>query len=206
MASDTSLVPLTRLLADEHRLIQRSVVLLARFCAHVRRADEFDPGLAHQFLHFFRVFLEHHLRREELVLFPWIRQHADAESNAAVDVLQAEHAESRELLSAIEAILEALERHPSDPESRACFCAFGERYAALLSEHDWKEDHLLYPLAEYLDDASHELRTRVPEGFVSCLQDPEEFSRWAEDVEALACDWPREEVDLHRESLLRDHV
>jgi len=206
MTSDPSLVPLTQVLADEHRLIQRAVVLLARFSAHVRRSDEFDPGLARQFLRFFRVFGEHHIQREEHVLFPWIRQHADAESSAAVGVLLAEHAESRELLSAIEAILEALERGPSDPESRACFSAFGERYAMLLSEHDWKEDHLLYPLAEYLDAVDHELQAQVSEGFVSCLEDPEEFSRWADDVEALAADWPREEVDLHRDSLLRDHV
>lgn len=197
MRTESHLAPLTQVLADEHRLIQRSVVLLARYCAQVRRAGEVDLALARQFLRFFRVFAAHHMRREEQVLFPWIRSHGDPANDAAVAVLLAEHGESRELLSALESILQALERGPDDVEPRSCFCAFGERYARLLSEHDWKEDHLLFPLADYLDAASHELRAKAPQGFVSCLEDPDEFSRWAEDVEALAWDWPREEVDLH---------
>lgn len=204
--SGLSVAPLTQVLAEEHRLIQRSVVLLARFCAHVRTAEELDLGLARQFLRFFRVFAEHHLRREERVLFPWILRHADTRSQEAVAVLLAEHGESRELLSAIDAILVDLGRRPDEDESRACFCAFGERYARLLSEHDWKEDHLLYPLAEYLDAANHDLVAAVPEGFASCTEDPEEFARWVDDVEALAWDWPREEVDLHADPLKGDHV
>jgi len=65
---------------------------------------------------------------------------------------------------------------------------------------------LLYPLAEYLDASSNELRSRVPEGFAGCLEDPVEFTRWAADVEAQARGWPREEVDLHTDSLMKDHV
>jgi len=202
----TEEAPLTQVLEGEHRLIQRSVVLLARHCAETRASEEVDSGLGRQFLRFFRVFAEHHMRREERMLFPWIQSHGDEASRAAVAVLLAEHGEARELLAAIEAILEALERKPEDPEARACYCAFGERYARLLSEHDWKEDHLLYPLAEYLDAATHELSTAVREGFQSCLQDPEEFQRWVDDVEGLAWNWPREEVDLHADPLPGDHV
>jgi len=205
MATETHLAPLTQVLAEEHRLIQRTVVLLARYCARLRHGGEVDAALGRQFLRFFRVFAAHHMRREEQVLFPWVRSHGDPENDAAVAVLLAEHGESRELISALQSVLEALAESPEAIEPRACFCAFGERYARLLSEHDWKEDHLLYPLADFLDAASHDLQAHCPEGFVSCLEDPDEFSRWVDDVEALAWAWPREEVDLHADPRGRDH-
>lgn len=193
----TPLVPLTQVLAGEHRLIQRSVVLLARYCARIRRTGEVDPALARQFVRFFRVYYDHHMRREERLLFPWVRRRGDERSSEAVAVLLAEHRETREIVVALETIVEALARDPRDPEPGTCFCATAERLARLLSEHDWKEDHLLYPLADYLDAATRDLLAEVPDGYSSCVKDPQEFSRWAEDVEALAFDWPREEVDLH---------
>ncbi len=194
--------PLTERFLAQHRLIQRAVHLLARLAEQTRATQELDVGLGRQFVRFFRVFLAEHHQEEERVLFPWLIRHGLAEE--PLRHLVDEHRASERQLQSLTSLLDLLAAPVGDEDvsSRERFCDDAERYAAMLSEHDWKEDHVLYPMTDLLDH-DHELWTREIEGARSCLDDPDEFPRWVEDVERLAGDWPPARVRLHVEHALQ---
>jgi hemerythrin-like domain-containing protein len=186
--------PLTRHFTGQHHWIQRAVRLLARQTAHLRSGGVLDLALFRQFVHFFKGFAEEHHQEEERILFPWLRGHGVEPQVLAG--LCAEHDESREHLKTLTDHLDTLEARTGDPDALEALLAGAERYAALISEHDWKEDHILYPMTEFLDTEC-ELALEHPTGYQSCLEDPQEFKRWIEDVEAMALTWPSEDVELH---------
>ena len=199
--------PLFEVLTGEHALLHRGVRLLARFAEHARREGQVEADLARGFLRFFKVFGEHHRRHEERDLFPWLHDAGLQDQGGPLGSLRAEHRETRELLASMEVLIDALEDPPVPTESLECFCAFAERFASLLSEHEWKENHILYPLAAYLgwpDDP--ESMTWPVEGDEEAEGGPgarlrEEFTNWVEAVERQALSWPPARIDLHPEPL-----
>jgi len=197
MSNHLSREPLTSHFLRQHRLIRRAARLLARYSAHVHATGELDPALVRQFVHFFRGYLHPHHEEEERILFPWLRGHGLGEEPLAN--LVREHAESRAALAQI------ADRCEGDEVagSATSVADLAKDYATKLATHDWKEDHILYPLADLMDE-DHDLVTELHEGYTSCRDDPEKHPRWVEDVESLAVDWPDTEIALPLEAPVRE--
>lgn len=142
---------LTALLSEQHRLIQRAVVALARLCAHLRRDGEVQREAGDALLRFLREYADsHHHAAEEDVLFPWMISQGFPREAGPIAVMLHEHGEARAHVQAMADAHGALSASASDAAARASFVEHGESYATLLWQHIWKEDGILYPMAEEL--------------------------------------------------------
>ena len=125
-------------LAREHRLIERALGILARFCDEAVRTKTLDPAFARELLRFIREFADrtHHLK-EERILFPAI----DARSFFPGCGLLSEHELGRLRVRNMAA---AVERWSAgDAEARMAFVRQARSYVSLLQAHIAKEDDCL---------------------------------------------------------------
>ena len=138
-----------RVLMAEHRFIERFLDA-ARGCA-ARLADPAGTALSRSDLAriaaFIREFADaHHHGKEEEILFATMIEHGFSDTTGPLAVMLSDHTEGRRLTGIVREIggrtgdLTADERR----EAAAALSA----YAELLSAHIWKEDQVLYPMAE----------------------------------------------------------
>ncbi|HED65387.1 MAG TPA: hemerythrin domain-containing protein [Planctomycetes bacterium] len=192
MATGSYKERLTARFLGQHELLQRTSHLLARHAAYLRTGADLDEALLHQFLHFFRSFLLDHQDLEESRLFPWLNRHGVSQSPLAK--LLEEHMQARRDLEGLARAVEGMiESHGADSD-RETYARLAEEFALALAAHDWKENHILYPLADLID-VDEELLARGDED-QDWTMDEEESRRWVEDVEALALNWPAPAVNL----------
>lgn len=177
---------------EQHGILQRGARLLARHAAYVSGEADIDAALLHQFSHFFRTFLLDHQALEERVLLPWLSEHGV--SHGALSNLLREHLQARRDLDALtESIDRLLSGGGRDPD-RANYACCAEEFALALAAHDWKENHILYPLADLIDEAGDLVTSGAEESGWAMGRDA--ARRWVEDVEGLALHWPEPAVTL----------
>ena len=188
-------VLLTDLLTREHRLIQRGAVALARLCAHVRHGGELDPDVAGEFVRFFRDYADdHHHAKEEDILFPWMKASGFMQGAGPIEVMLMDHCQSREHMAAMDAARERVRASADDQEARELFIRHGEAYATLLWQHIWKEDNILYPMAERLGPGTAGLYDPAGDSERDTAAVETEFGALIEGMEARATGWPQEDV------------
>lgn len=130
---------LTECLQTDHRRLDAILVeckaqaAAGRFAAAADRFTTFREGLAR------------HIDAEEDVLFPALAQHTP-HARGPVSVMRSEHVQIREWMATLARALAA-----ADP---AWSSVMGE-LEEVLSGHNAKEEHVLYPMA---DEATHEAR------------------------------------------------
>ena len=125
-------------LAREHRLIERALDVLRRFCDDVVRTRTLDSAVAGDLLRFLREFADvtHHLK-EERILFPAI----EANGFFPGCGLESEHEVSR---TRVRNMAAAVERWSAgDAEARKVFVQQARSYLNLLRSHIAKEDDCL---------------------------------------------------------------
>lgn len=125
-------------LSREHRLIERGLDVLRRFCDDVMRTKTLEPTVASGLLRFLREFadLTHHLK-EERILFPAI----EARGFFPGCGLVSEHERGRTRVGNMAA---AVERWSAgDAEARRVFVQQARSYINMLREHIAKEDECL---------------------------------------------------------------
>ena len=126
------------ILAREHRLIERALEVLRRFCDEVVRTRSIDPAIAGDLLRFLREFADrtHHLK-EERILFPAI----DAQGFFPGCGLVSEHELGR---TRVRNMAAAVERWSAgDAEARKVFAQQARSYITLLRAHIAKEEECL---------------------------------------------------------------
>jgi len=128
-------------LDQEHRLIERFLQLLKAWEErHYRKLPLPDGWMSHA-VDFIKLFTDgiHHAK-EEHVLFPFMENHGIPREGGPIGVMLAEHGDARTLATAMESAWKA-----GDP---AAFFLAGKKYGQLLTQHIFKEDHILYPMAK----------------------------------------------------------
>ena len=132
-----------QLLMDDHQAAEK---VLAAF-EKTLTADELPtPGLVSKVLDFFVAYVDQtHNQKEERHLFPLIEQRGIPRSGGPLAVMLAEHERSRELLAEWRPLAEAY--IGGDRSSLPALKDVFGKYAALLKEHYWKENDILYPMA-----------------------------------------------------------
>jgi len=130
----------TALLMDDHKIILRCLNILEQMATNVANAKLVDPDDLKTMLRFLRVFADdHHQAREESALFPEIMRTAQA-NDAAVRQMLFEHDQERSIVEALEDSLYTKQ----GPE----FVYFANRLTALIRNHIYKEDHILFPIVD----------------------------------------------------------
>ncbi|MCX6621389.1 MAG: hemerythrin domain-containing protein [Acidobacteria bacterium] len=136
--------PVTELMND-HRLIENVLSALERRLA--AGGGEFPGEFVAQALAFFVEFADlHHHHKEEEVLFPALAQHGVPVQGGPIGVMLNEHTMGRQLLAGIRGNLEAA--GGGGEQARAAVRADAARYIELLRHHIWKEDNILFRMAQ----------------------------------------------------------
>lgn len=138
------------MLMQEHRAILAVVEGLGRVAAVIRDGGtKIAPALLEDAVSFMRDYADrfHHAKEEDL-LFPALVGHGVPLHGCPIDALLHEHRRGRELVGALAAGLEA--RAAGDPGAGPALAETIEAMVALYTNHIWKEDQMVFPMAERL--------------------------------------------------------
>jgi len=133
----------TEILMKDHEMTER--VFAAAEKAFAEAADP-TPGLVANLREYLVTYVDRcHNQKEERALFPRLAARGVPTDGGPVAVMLAEHGRARELVDRIDA---AAKGYVEGDRARLADLkeAFGE-YAALNKQHYWKENDILYPLA-----------------------------------------------------------
>ena len=132
----------TALLGDEHRVIERVLVVLERLTKRpvAQALDSWKKTLD-----FIRNFADgcHHFK-EEKVLFPAMEAHGIATDGGPIGMMLLEHEEGR---GYVRSMLAALEEVHTDA-AKQTLISNANSYLRLLKEHIQKEDEILFRMAD----------------------------------------------------------
>ena len=152
----------TEILSSEHRVIERVIAALETAARRLELGGQVRPGFFIQATDFIQGFADgcHH-RKEEGVLFKSLESHGMPAQGGPVGVMLMEHERGRAYTRALRAAAQALENGDLSAKPAVIENALG--YAALLRQHIYKEDHILFPAADRVIPASEQ--DGVLEGF-----------------------------------------
>ena len=132
----------TDLLTQDHKCILRSLDVLDVIAGKVEKSEQVDTTDIESLLHFLRVFGDdHHQTKEESALFPVsMLTEKGQHQHGPVNHMQFEHDQERSLVGGI---AEAL-KTKKGPD----FVHFANQLCALLRNHIYKEEHILFEIVE----------------------------------------------------------
>jgi hemerythrin-like domain-containing protein len=131
-----------RLLA-EHELIERGLVLLERAVARIENHEPLPEGFAAWAARFFQQFADQcHHAKEEDVFFPLLKQRGIPEEGGPIGVMLHEHVLGRDC---VRRMREASQAQPIDAQ---VFAEAARQYIPLLRQHIFKENNVLFHMAE----------------------------------------------------------
>jgi hemerythrin-like domain-containing protein len=142
----------TAILIREHELILRGVAVLERMARRANAGQDVPAGDAASIIEFIRKFADgcHHAK-EEGVLFPAMIAAGIPAQGGPVAVMLGEHDQGR---AAVKAMDHAVAGFGSDPAAPAAFASAAFAYSTLLTNHIFKENNVLFRMADQIIPAS----------------------------------------------------
>ena len=137
---------LTDILSSEHRVIEQVVAALDAAADRLDAGKRMRAGFFEDATRFIVEFSDgcHHAK-EERVLFPALVKRGLPENSGPVAVMLYEHEEGRSLTAGLR---DAVARMAAEEAGAADLVAdYARAYATLLTQHIFKEDNILFPLA-----------------------------------------------------------
>jgi hemerythrin-like domain-containing protein len=137
----------TKILMDEHRVIERVIDALETATAHLDSAHPVRPSFFLDAAEFIRGFADglHH-KKEEGVLFKAMVEGGMPQDEGPIAVMLEEHEQGRRFTRGMSAAAEALDGGDSSAGEAVVQNAQG--YIVLLRQHIAKEDNVLFPMAD----------------------------------------------------------
>jgi hemerythrin-like domain-containing protein len=137
----------TVMLTHDHRLIERVLDCIERAAGELEAGRSVRPALFTELADFVRDFADgcHH-RKEEEVLFPALERAGLSRTSGPLGVMLCEHDDGRRYAEAMRLAAERIET--GEPYAAAELTHDARAYAVLMRQHIYKEDHVLFPLAE----------------------------------------------------------
>jgi hemerythrin-like domain-containing protein len=131
-----------RLMA-EHELIERGLVLLERAVARIDAGQPLPDGFPAWAARFFQQFADkcHHAKEED-VFFPVLKMRGIPEQGGPIGVMLHEHVLGRDCVGRMK---EASQAQPFDAPK---FADAAKQYSPLLHQHIFKENNVLFRMAE----------------------------------------------------------
>jgi hemerythrin-like domain-containing protein len=139
----------TQILMDEHRLIERVLVAMQTAASRLSNGETIRPAFFINAALFFKNFADgcHH-KKEEDILFAAMNPSGSPVSGGPLAVMLAEHEQGRDFIREIRAEAERWEKGDLSAQGPLAQNALG--YAQLLRAHIYKEDNILFPMADQL--------------------------------------------------------
>ncbi len=134
-------------LHEEHGAIERVVAGMAQLAADMKNGKPADPDMLSGLVEFLRVFGDEcHHKKEEAYLFPALISKGVPVNGCPIGALKNEHEKGRALVSDLASAAEAY--ISTDGRSRDALVRALDGLVELYPGHIWKEEYLLFPLAE----------------------------------------------------------
>lgn len=139
----------TRILMDEHRVIERVLACLEILADQGEQAGKIDAEPASDAVEFIRVFADaaHH-GKEEARLFPAMEARGLPAHAGPTSVMRSEHEQGRHLVRHMDDALESAARGEAPAVEQ--FVGAARSFVLLLRDHIAKEDQVLFPMADGL--------------------------------------------------------
>ncbi len=136
----------TEVLEEEHRTIQKVVVAMAVLAQTLEDGGQVDPAVLQDIVAFMRTFADQcHHGKEEAHLFPALEKRGVPAHGCPLAALRHEHEKGR---ASVAALAEAVRAYGGgDPQAREALLGSLGALVALYPDHIWKEDYLLFPMA-----------------------------------------------------------
>lgn len=152
----------TNILSEEHRVIERVLNALEAGVNKLESGQAVRPEFFLSATNFIKGFADgcHH-RKEEGVLFKEMENQGVPVQGGPVGVMLAEHETGRQYTRALRAAAEELLAGNEEAKDRAIQSA--RSYVKLLRQHIYKEDNILFPMADRVIPVG--LHDQVWEGF-----------------------------------------
>lgn len=131
----------TQILKEEHAHILKVIEALKRECHEIQEKKRLDRNFFQQAVDFVKNYADsfHHAKEED-ILFVQMREHLDELHCNPVEQMLLEHKLGREY---IKKLVEGIKEEEKEKVARSCL-----GYCELLCDHIFKEDNILYPMAD----------------------------------------------------------
>lgn len=147
----------TEALEREHKLIQKVVAVMAQVVVQLEFRHRVSADVLRDLLQFMREFSDQcHHGKEESYFFPYLESKGVPSTGCPLSALKGEHVKSRQLMDDFNF---AAAKYIENPEKgRLTLIQVLQSLIALYPAHIWKEDYLLFPMADkILAESDHEL-------------------------------------------------
>lgn len=147
----------TETLKHDHRIIERVLKVLERSIQRLEGGEPFEPSALAKALDFFQGFADKcHHKKEEDLLFPLLSKRGVPVEGGPIGVMLSEHEDGRRFLRGLR---EGLEKLDSEPEAaKRLIVENGAGYIQLLQSHIFKEDNVLFVMADNVLSADDQAR------------------------------------------------
>jgi len=143
----------TEILMAEHRIIEKVIAAMSRFADASSSGQDIDRRSLAGLVPFMRQFADaYHHGKEENRLFPVLIACGLPAQNGPVQVMCSEHETGRQLVARLAETIDAYTDEVST-ETRKGLAETLRGLAEFYSHHIWKEDNVLFPMAERVLDA-----------------------------------------------------
>lgn len=137
----------TEVLEREHRTIEKVLAVMARLQEQLDLNHDVDAEILRDLLQFMRIFCDqYHQAREESYLFPLLEDRGIPGTGCPIATLKGEH---EKILRLVNELSESTAAYLSDRHSgRSPLKEAFHNLVSFFPGHIWKEDYLLFPMAE----------------------------------------------------------
>ena len=144
----------TEALEREHHYIQQVVASLLLFAEELEKGEAVPAETLADTLEFLRTFADRcHHGKEEAFLFPLLERKGVPPQGCPLGVLKKEHAAGRSLVAQFATVSGSYTKDGSEKELlRTTLLSLAELYGG----HMWKEDYLLFPMANKILSAEEQ--------------------------------------------------
>ena len=152
----------TGILRNEHAVIKKMLTVSEAICAKLDSGENVEAGHLERVVEFLRGFADtcHHAKEENL-LFAAMAEAGVPVEGGPIGVMLAEHNMARGLVAQMGRA--AGDYEAGDTNAKEIFVEKTRQYAQLLTHHIFKEDNILYPLADA--HLTPDQQTRLVEDF-----------------------------------------
>jgi hemerythrin-like domain-containing protein len=134
-------------LSHEHQAILEMIRVLVKMAERLEAGTPVDAKDLEDAVEFIRVFADKcHHAKEEGHLFPEMERAGIPRGRGPIAVMLAEHEEGRKHVAAMAGALRGVRK--GQRKAMAAFAAGARGYGELLTQHIFKEDNILYPMAD----------------------------------------------------------
>ncbi len=134
-------------LRNDHRVIQQVVAGMSAVAELLDSGKQVDPSVLADLVQFLRVFGDQcHHEKEEQYLFPLLSSKANVSTRRELESLEREHRSAKQLVGQLAKVAAVYVQNPAAVRYRLVDLL--QQLVELYPAHIWKEDFLLFPLAQ----------------------------------------------------------